>query len=38
MTVDQQVLAHAREKLYAAVLSDVLDEQGYRHQIGRAHV
>jgi len=33
MTVDQQVLADAREKLYAAVLSDVLDEQGYRHQV-----
>ena len=33
MIVDQQVLATAREKLYAAVLSDVLDEQGYRHQV-----
>ncbi|MEM7025516.1 MAG: RraA family protein [Pseudomonadota bacterium] len=33
MIVDQQVIASAREKLYAAVLSDVLDEQGYRHQV-----
>ncbi|MEM7024063.1 MAG: RraA family protein [Pseudomonadota bacterium] len=33
MTIDQEVLATAREKLYAAVLSDVLDEQGYRHQV-----
>jgi regulator of RNase E activity RraA len=33
MIVDQQVLATVREKLYAAVLSDVLDEQGYRHQV-----
>jgi 4-hydroxy-4-methyl-2-oxoglutarate aldolase len=33
MIVDQRVITTAREKLYAAVLSDVLDEQGYRHQV-----
>lgn len=31
--VDQQVIETARSKLYAAVLSDVLDAQGYRHQV-----
>jgi 4-hydroxy-4-methyl-2-oxoglutarate aldolase len=31
--VDQQVIETARDKLYAAVLSDVLDAQGYRHQV-----
>jgi 4-hydroxy-4-methyl-2-oxoglutarate aldolase len=31
--VDQQVIETARDKLYAAVLSDVLDSQGYRHQV-----
>jgi 4-hydroxy-4-methyl-2-oxoglutarate aldolase len=38
MTVDQQTIATAREKLYAAVLSDVLDEQGYRHQVLPPHI
>jgi regulator of RNase E activity RraA len=38
MIVDQQVLTTAREKLYAAVLSDVLDEQGYRHQVLPPHI
>jgi 4-hydroxy-4-methyl-2-oxoglutarate aldolase len=38
MIVDQQVIASAREKLYAAVLSDVLDEQGYRHQVLPPHI
>ena len=33
MIVDQQVIETARSKLYAAVLSDVLDAQGYRHQV-----
>jgi 4-hydroxy-4-methyl-2-oxoglutarate aldolase len=33
MIVDDQVIASVREKLFAAVLSDVLDEQGYRHQV-----
>ena len=38
MVVDEQVIASAREKLYAAVLSDVLDEQGYRHQVLPPHI
>jgi 4-hydroxy-4-methyl-2-oxoglutarate aldolase len=38
MVVDDQVIASAREKLYAAVLSDVLDEQGYRHQVLPPHI
>jgi regulator of RNase E activity RraA len=38
MTVDEQVIATAREKLYAAVLSDVLDQQGYRHQVLPPHI
>jgi 4-hydroxy-4-methyl-2-oxoglutarate aldolase len=33
MSVDDQMIATARERLYAAVLSDVLDELGYRHQV-----
>ena len=33
MSVDEQMIATARDKLYAAVLSDVLDELGYRHQV-----
>ncbi len=32
MVVDAKVLESAREKLYTAVLSDVLDTLGYRHQ------
>lgn len=32
MTIDQAAIERAREKLYAAVLSDVLDSLGYRHQ------
>lgn len=31
--VDKQLIAIARERLYAAVLSDVLDTLGYRHQV-----
>jgi regulator of RNase E activity RraA len=38
MIVDDQVVASARDKLYAAVLSDVLDEQGYRHQVLPPHI
>jgi len=33
MMVDEAVMGAARDKLYAAVLSDVLDAQGYRHQV-----
>jgi 4-hydroxy-4-methyl-2-oxoglutarate aldolase len=33
MMVDDEVIKAARAKLYAAVLSDVLDAQGYRHQV-----
>ena len=33
MIVDDEVIEAARAKLYAAVLSDVLDAQGYRHQV-----
>jgi 4-hydroxy-4-methyl-2-oxoglutarate aldolase len=33
MSIDDQMIATARERLYAAVLSDVLDELGYRHQV-----
>jgi len=33
MMVDEAVIGAARDKLYAAVLSDVLDAQGYRHQV-----
>ena len=33
MSVDDQMIATARERLYAAVLSDVLDGLGYRHQV-----
>jgi regulator of RNase E activity RraA len=33
MMVDEQVIKTARAQLYAAVLSDVLDAQGYRHQV-----
>jgi 4-hydroxy-4-methyl-2-oxoglutarate aldolase len=33
MMVDDAVIKAARAKLYAAVLSDVLDAQGYRHQV-----
>ena len=33
MMVDDEVISTARAKLYAAVLSDVLDAQGYRHQV-----
>jgi regulator of RNase E activity RraA len=32
MVVDEQLIETARRALYAAVLSDVLDAQGYRHQ------
>lgn len=31
--IDEQLIANARERLYAAVLSDVLDTLGYRHQV-----
>jgi regulator of RNase E activity RraA len=33
MAVDEQLIETARRSLYAAVLSDVLDGQGYRHQV-----
>ena len=33
MFVDEQLIEIARRSLYAAVLSDVLDAQGYRHQV-----
>ena len=33
MMVDDEVISTARARLYAAVLSDVLDAQGYRHQV-----
>jgi regulator of RNase E activity RraA len=33
MFVDEQLIETARRSLYAAVLSDVLDAQGYRHQV-----
>jgi 4-hydroxy-4-methyl-2-oxoglutarate aldolase len=33
MMVDDEVIGTARAKLYAAVLSDVLDAQGYRNQV-----
>jgi 4-hydroxy-4-methyl-2-oxoglutarate aldolase len=33
MVVDEQLIETARAQLYAAVLSDVLDAQGYRHQV-----
>jgi 4-hydroxy-4-methyl-2-oxoglutarate aldolase len=33
MLVDEQLIETARRSLYAAVLSDVLDAQGYRHQV-----
>jgi regulator of RNase E activity RraA len=33
MVVDEQLIETARQSLYAAVLSDVLDAQGYRHQV-----
>jgi 4-hydroxy-4-methyl-2-oxoglutarate aldolase len=38
MTVDQDLIERAREELYAAVLSDVLDSLGYRHQVLPAHI
>jgi 4-hydroxy-4-methyl-2-oxoglutarate aldolase len=33
VSVDEQLIETARRSLYAAVLSDVLDAQGYRHQV-----
>ena len=36
--VDEQLIATARERLYAAVLSDVLDTLGYRHQVLPPHI
>ena len=33
MVVDEQLIETVRRSLYAAVLSDVLDAQGYRHQV-----
>jgi 4-hydroxy-4-methyl-2-oxoglutarate aldolase len=38
MTVDQDLIERAREELYAAVLSDVLDSLGYRHQALPPHI
>ena len=38
MVVDDGVIETARTKLYAAVLSDVLDQLGYRHQALPAHI
>lgn len=33
MVVDEQLIETVRGSLYAAVLSDVLDALGYRHQV-----
>jgi regulator of RNase E activity RraA len=33
LVVDEQLIETARQSLYAAVLSDVLDAQGYRHLV-----
>jgi 4-hydroxy-4-methyl-2-oxoglutarate aldolase len=33
VTVDQELIERARQELYTAVLSDVLDSLGYRHQV-----
>ena len=33
MAVDEQLIETAGRSLYAAVLSDVLDGLGYRHQV-----
>jgi regulator of RNase E activity RraA len=33
MSLDEQMIETARERLYTAVLSDVLDGLGYRHQV-----
>lgn len=33
MSVDDEAIASARQRLYTAVLSDVLDSLGYRHQV-----
>ena len=33
MLVDEELIETVRRSLYAAVLSDVLDAQGYRHQV-----
>jgi len=33
VTIDAETLADVRSRLYAAVLSDVLDSLGYRHQV-----
>ena len=38
MTVDDQMIETARAQLYAAVLSDVLDGLGYRHQVLPARI
>jgi 4-hydroxy-4-methyl-2-oxoglutarate aldolase len=38
VTVDQDLIERAREELYAAVLSDVLDSLGYRHQVLPPHI
>jgi 4-hydroxy-4-methyl-2-oxoglutarate aldolase len=38
MVVDDAVIEAARAKLYAAVLSDVLDGLGYRHQVLPPHI
>jgi regulator of RNase E activity RraA len=38
MNVDDQMIETARERLYAAVLSDVLDGLGYRHQVLPARI
>jgi 4-hydroxy-4-methyl-2-oxoglutarate aldolase len=38
MVVDDGVIETARAKLYAAVLSDVLDQLGYRHQVLPPHI
>ncbi len=38
MVVDEAVIEAARAKLYTAVLSDVLDGLGYRHQVLGPHI
>lgn len=38
MTLDAQTIAQAKSKLYSAVMSDVLDDLGYRDQAVKPHI
>jgi 4-hydroxy-4-methyl-2-oxoglutarate aldolase len=38
VTVNQELLETARDKLYTGVLSDILDGQGFRHQVVPPHI